>query len=100
MKGVIDLFFLHDGKYYFINWKSNWLGSSSDDYKVDALKDVMKEHDYYLQAEIYKEALNKFLNIVETREFEDCFGGIFYIFLRGIDLTTPECGVFHFKALI
>ena len=97
MKGVIDLFFLHEEKYYFIDWKSNWLGNSTDDYLPYALKDNMTEHDYYLQADIYSEAIKRFLNIVDARHFRESFGGIFYIFLRGLDLDKPGCGILHFK---
>lgn len=95
MKGVIDLFFLHEDKYYFIDWKSNWLGNSADDYLPEALKVNMMEHDYYLQAEIYSEAIKRFLKIVDGRDFRESFGGIFYIFLRGLNPDKPGCGVLH-----
>src|SRR5690606_29158883 len=26
LRGVIDLLFLHEGRYYLLDWKSNWLG--------------------------------------------------------------------------
>jgi len=97
IKGVIDLFFLHEGKYYFIDWKSNWLGATNDDYIENALVESMKGHDYYLQADIYSQAIKRFLNIVDARNFEDCFGGIFYIFLRGLDLNNDQSGILHFK---
>jgi exodeoxyribonuclease V beta subunit len=96
LKGVIDLFFLHEGKYYFLDWKSNWIGPNAEDYTDKALKESMEIHDYYLQAEIYKEAIKRFLHIVESRPFSECFGGIFYIFLRGLNSQNPTSGILHF----
>lgn len=95
LKGVIDLFFMHNGKYYFLDWKSNWIGSSCADYTESALRHAMIKHDYYLQADIYKEATRRFLNIVDDRPFDDCFGGIFYVFLRGLDANNPSSGILH-----
>ena len=44
----------------------------------------MQEHAYFLQAAIYTEAIKRYLSLVEKRPFEECFGGAFYLFLRGI----------------
>lgn len=97
MNGIIDFMFMHEDKYYFIDWKSNWLGTSDEDYCQENLKQSMTENDYYLQATIYKEAITRFLSIVDEREFEDCFGGIFYVFLRGLSANNPDNGVLFFK---
>ena len=56
----------------------------------------MIANDYHLQAHIYKNALKKYLKILDPRPFDDIFGGVYYIFLRGIDLDNPEYGVYHF----
>lgn len=97
MNGIIDFMFMHDDKYYFIDWKSNWLGDTDEDYGEENLKQAMMENDYYLQANIYKQAITRFLSIVDQRSFEECFGGIFYIFLRGLSAESPDNGVLFFK---
>ncbi len=92
IKGFIDLTFFHEGKYYLLDWKSNWLGNTSQHYSQDALDQAMKDHQYYLQAEIYTDALARYLSLIENKPFEDLFGGVFYIFLRGL----PNHGIIHF----
>ena len=83
IKGFVDLVFLMEGKYYVLDWKSNWLGSSDADYGEERIKEVMRENDYFLQASIYASALQHYVKLFDNRPFEDCFGGTLYIFLRG-----------------
>lgn len=89
MKGFIDLLFEYNGRFYLLDWKSNWLGSSSADYTDDALTISMNHHDYFKQAEIYVEALKKYLEISQDKPFQDIFGGVYYVYLRGL----PDYGV-------
>lgn len=70
IKGVIDLVFRYHGKVYFIDWKTNWL----KDYTETSLRTEMEEHKYFLQADLYSEAL--------YRRFGK-LGGAFYYFVRG-----------------
>lgn len=99
LKGVIDLFFFYQGKYYLLDWKSNWLGNSLDYYLPENLEKVMHEHDYFLQASIYTAALQRYLRLVDRRPFDEIFGGTFYIFLRGLDPSNPSShGVYFFKS--
>jgi exodeoxyribonuclease V beta subunit len=93
IKGFIDLVFEHNGKYYILDWKSNWLGSSSDDYSHERLHQSMLEHHYLLQAEIYTSALEKYLSVMSECPFSNCFGGAFYLFLRGVG--GKESGIYH-----
>lgn len=94
MKGSIDLLFFHRGKYYFVDWKTHWLGDSLEFYQTSHLQKAMEEHHYFLQAAIYKQAA---MRLVEKMKSPVSFGGAFYIFLRGL---TPEKkknqGVFAF----
>jgi len=76
IKGVIDLSFEWRGKYYFLDWKSNWL----KDYSQASLKASMHENDYFLQASLYAEALKRYVKLFDNG-LE--FGGAFYYFLRG-----------------
>jgi exodeoxyribonuclease V beta subunit len=78
MKGFIDLVFMSQGKLYFLDWKTNWLGDSDAHYREEHLRQAMTEGDYWLQASLYAQAL--------MRAFPDVpFGGAYYVFLRGID---------------
>lgn len=88
IKGVIDLIFTYNERYYIIDWKSNWLGMELDDYAPTSLEQAILENNYLLQAKIYQEALKRFLKLVDPRPFEECFGGIYYLFLRGLSPGT------------
>lgn len=83
IKGVIDLFFEHRGKYYLIDWKSNWLGPEASDYTDEKLALAMKQSQYDLQAKLYAEALSRYLALFAI-DFESAFGGAFYFFVRGV----------------
>ena len=82
VKGIIDLIFLgKDRKYYILDWKSNILG----DYSKKEVENTMLLHGYHLQYCIYTAALKRWLEITQTDfDFKRQFGGIFYIFIRGI----------------
>lgn len=84
MKGFIDLMFFHGGKYYLLDWKSNWLGKQSEDYSEQNLNQAMDQHQYFLQAEIYTHSLEKYLKLIHAEPFKDLFGGVYYVFLRGL----------------
>ncbi len=86
LKGFIDLVFVHQGKYYVLDWKSNYLGDKTTDYNAEALQQVMLEHRYDLQYQIYALALHRFLQTrIADYRYEHHFGGVYYLFLRGID---------------
>ncbi len=72
IKGFIDLCFEHQGKYYFLDWKTNWL----ENYSPEKLTGAMRHGDYFFQGEIYATALKRYLK-------DRTFGGAFYIFVRG-----------------
>lgn len=88
LKGVIDLMFEHNGKYYLLDWKTNWLGPNSTYYQTEHLQKAMQINQYDLQAKIYVEALRRYLALFDSRPFEMIFGGIYYYFLRGIGTNT------------
>ncbi len=93
MKGFVDLIFQHGNKFYLIDWKSNYLGDSFSAYKAENLKKALEKENYFLQAAIYTEALKK---AVLKKDFKQKFGGIFYVFLRGLSLDRENCGIYHF----
>lgn len=95
MKGFIDLVFEHDGRFYFVDWKSNWLGTDSASYAPENIATEMTGNFYNLQLGIYAVALHRYLKRrLPGYEYEENFGGAFYIFLRGIDPSKPNNGIF------
>lgn len=91
LKGFVDLFFEHRGKFYLLDWKSNWLGPSQEDYQPQFLQEAMRSYQYDLQAEIYTHAMQSYLSLFDKRPFEEVFGGVYYLFLRGIG---PKTGIY------
>jgi len=94
MNGVIDLFFEHNGKYYILDWKSNFLGDSPDCYTPDKLNEAMNENNYHLQHLIYTAAVDLFLKSrLPDYDFNKHFGGVIYVFLRGVRKNI-DSGIF------
>ncbi len=88
LHGFIDLVFEHDGKFYIIDWKSNHLGSDFENYNHQNLKVNIEKSFYDLQYYIYTDALSRYLSWrVPNYDYEKHFGGVFYIYLRGIHLS-------------
>jgi exodeoxyribonuclease V beta subunit len=95
MKGFIDLVFERDGRFYFVDWKSNWLGTDSASYAPENIATEMARNFYNLQLSIYAVALHRYLQRrLPGYEYQKNFGGAFYIFLRGIDPGKPDNGIF------
>jgi len=99
MNGFIDLTFEHGGRFYFADWKSNWLGPTTRAYQPTTVAAEMRQNFYTLQLCIYSVALHRYLRLRKPGyDFDRHFGGVFYVFLRGIDPAKPESGV-HFERL-
>ncbi|MFB9214725.1 exodeoxyribonuclease V subunit beta [Vibrio sinaloensis] len=97
LKGFIDLVFEDSGKYYVLDWKSNYLGDDVSYYHGDALKAAMAEHRYDLQYQIYALALHRFLaSRLPNYDYQQHFGGVYYLFLRGMDGESRH-GIFSAK---
>lgn len=90
LKGFIDLVFHHQGRYFVVDYKSNYLGDLSRDYQPALLNQSMRDHQYDLQAWIYIVALDRLLaaRIPDYRP-ETYLGGVYYLYLRGM-ATEPE----------
>lgn len=93
LKGIIDLVFRYKDKYYLLDWKSNWLGPSSQSYDQHSMLLAMEAHRYFIQANIYTIALQRYLKLVDPRPFKEIFGGTFYLFLRGLS-PHQSTGIF------
>jgi len=96
MKGFIDLVFHHQGKFYIVDWKSNYLGSNRESYSKESLIKAMEENLYILQYHLYTLAVCQYLRRRKPDfDYDSDFGGVFFIFLRGVDETRePARGVF------
>ncbi len=96
MNGFIDLLFRFENRFYLIDWKSNWLGHQPADYGMEGMKRAMLEHNYYLQYHLYTLAADLFLEKrLPGYDYQTHFGGVFYIFFRGIDPKDPTRGIFR-----
>ncbi|HHF5474503.1 TPA: exodeoxyribonuclease V subunit beta [Haemophilus influenzae] len=95
VRGSIDLVFRHNGKYYLVDYKSNFLGSTLADYNQEALKKEMLHSHYDWQYLIYTLALHRYLqSVVSHYDYARDFGGVFYLFLRGMN-GEPQSGIFY-----
>ena len=92
IKGFIDLIFEHKGLYYLVDWKSNWLGPTAEAYTEAHLQTAMRAENYDLQLQLYSEALRRYLQKIDSRSFEECFGGAYYLFSRGM---TEGKGIYY-----
>ena len=93
LTGFIDLVCFHQGKYYLIDYKSNYL----NDYNSVELIGAMRAHNYGLQAWLYSLVLTNFLQeTVHEYSYSNHFGGVLYLFVRGMDSGRPGSGVYSF----
>lgn len=98
MKGYIDLVFRWQGQYYLVDYKSNWLGDESDAYSAPKLMQAMADAHYYLQYLIYCVALHRYLKQrLAAYTWKTHFGGVFYLFLRGMHPDKANQGIFFHK---
>lgn len=95
LKGFIDLLFEWQGRYYVLDYKSNYLGAALTDYEPDKLVHAMAEHRYDLQYQLYTLALHRLLKQrLPDYDYEKHVGGVVYLFLRGMQVGQ-KTGVFQ-----
>jgi exodeoxyribonuclease V beta subunit len=88
LRGFIDLVIEHGGRYYILDWKSNHLGNSTLEYGPAGMRREMEQSMYPLQYLLYTVALDNYLRLrIAGYDYDRHFGGVFYIFLRGVDGT-------------
>ena len=101
LKGFIDLVFVHQGRFYVVDYKSNHLGFDEADYQSEQLNAAMIEHDYPLQYLIYSLALHRYLRLrLPDYEPEKHLGGVYYLFIRGMKPEWGQAGIFYDKPSI
>jgi len=97
LTGFIDLTVRQNGKYYILDYKSNYLGDQIDDYQPDKLRDEIESANYDMQYHLYVVALKKYLTArISDFDYERDFGGVGYLFVRGMRAGS-NCGVWWVK---
>lgn len=95
LKGFIDLVFRHEGRYYLLDYKSNWLGEDREAYTRPAMEQAMRAHRYDLQYQLYSLTLHRYLrHRLADYDYDRHFGGVIYLFLRGMDGQEGGQGIF------
>jgi exodeoxyribonuclease V beta subunit len=96
LHGFIDLIFEWQGKFYLIDWKSNYLGPDVEDYHSSRLAQTISQNYYFLQYYLYCVAMHRYLRQrLPDYGYDRHFGGVYYLFLRGIEAAVnPGYGVF------
>ncbi|QSX31561.1 exodeoxyribonuclease V subunit beta [Shewanella cyperi] len=96
LKGFIDLVFCHGGRFYVADYKSNHLGHDFSCYDRQTMASAIRDHHYDLQYLLYSLALHRFLHQrLPDYDYERDFGGVYYLFLRGMHATEPGKGIFY-----
>lgn len=97
MTGLIDLLYRHNGQYFVVDYKSNHLGRSLEHYGRNNVTEAMHHHQYRLQYLIYTVAVHRMLTRkLPGYQYENHFGGVQYLFLRGMK-PTSEHGIYFDK---
>ena len=92
LKGFIDLVFEHQGRYYVLDYKSNWLGPDHRAYTEQAMTGAILESRYEVQYALYLLALHRLLGARLGQDYQPDrhLGGAVYVFLRGLE--GPRAG--------
>jgi exodeoxyribonuclease V beta subunit len=87
LKGFIDLIIEHEGRWYIIDYKSNWLGADQHAYTAEAMRASILDSRYELQYSLYLLALHRLLRIRlgAAYDYDTHVGGAAYLYLRGMD---------------
>jgi exodeoxyribonuclease V beta subunit len=93
LMGFADLVFEHQGRFFVLDYKSNYLGAGDADYTQPALEAAMAEHRYDLQAALYLLALHRLLRarLGASYDPQRQLGGAVYFFLRGLQAPSRGC---------
>lgn len=94
LTGFIDLICEYENQFYIIDYKSNYL----PDYSRATMLEGMREHNYGLQYWLYCVVLHRYLeNRLPNYNIETHFGGVRYLFLRGMEMNVALSGIFETK---
>jgi exodeoxyribonuclease V beta subunit len=86
LRGFMDLVVEQGGRFFILDWKSNHLGNGVEDYDQKGMRREMEQSLYPLQYLLYTVALDNYLRLrIPDYDYDLHFGGVFYLFLRGVD---------------
>jgi len=92
LTGFIDLICEHQGRYYLMDYKT----TSLPDYQPEHLTQAMYTHNYGLQYWLYTVVLHRYLQQrVPDYDYERHFGGVRYLFVRGMNPEHAMSGVYQ-----
>jgi exodeoxyribonuclease V beta subunit len=94
--GIMDLVVRKGSKFFLIDWKTNHLPGS---YTPAELRQSMDDCDYHRQYRLYLQALARWLKRVHGKSPDPArdFGGVYYLYLRGMNGQDESSGVFCHK---
>ena len=96
LHGFIDMVAQHNGRWYVLDYKSNWLGANIAAYNAESIRASMRHHGYHLQYLLYLTALDRLLRVrLPDYDYDRHIGGACYLFLRAMHPDAPGRGV-HF----
>jgi exodeoxyribonuclease V beta subunit len=104
MNGSIDAVFRIQGdtdRFIVCDYKTNRLHYDTDvnpllRYDQSSMKQAMLRDGYFFQALIYSVALHRYLKQrITNYDYDTHFGGVAYLFLRGLDGSTDSTGAQH-----
>ncbi|ART79220.1 exodeoxyribonuclease V subunit beta [Oceanisphaera avium] len=91
-KGFIDLVLEVDGRYFVVDYKSNWLGADHESYTESAMKEQLIKHRYDLQYVLYILALHRQLKLrLAHYDYDQHVGGAIYWFIRHPQAQYVSC---------
>ena len=91
LTGKIDLLYRYAGKAFIVDYKSNTL----TDYGQQALRQSIDDQEYDLQYLLYTVAVHRWLRLrITDYAYERHFGGIRYLYARGLDPAAAGTGVY------
>jgi exodeoxyribonuclease V beta subunit len=93
LTGFMDLVFRKDKRFFLVDWKTNLL---KEGYTPPDLHSAMKDAGYIDQYSIYLQALRRWFEarLGKGFDFKKQFGGVYYLFLRGMNGQDESSGVF------
>jgi exodeoxyribonuclease V beta subunit len=96
LMGFADLVFECQGRYWVLDYKSNYLGGHNHHYHPSALVGACAQHRYDVQAALYLLALHRLLKarLGVAYQPEQHLGGAICYFVRGIQTEHRGCHYF------
>lgn len=87
VRGFVDCIVQINGKFYLIDYKSNFLGYLPQNYSTESIQREMGRQRYDLQYLLYTLAIHRYLlsRLGESYDYDRDFGGVAYLFLRAMN---------------